>query len=166
MAQEMERIAAQEHQRELLEARETAEAVTLEKREALADAVRNKIMEQSRQRRAAGQEGAPEKRRAAQPAKPKPAEGGVEHAGGFLALSDDGDHDAAPAADAGVGEGTSEPNGEHAAGVQQAPRRLKRVGTEREAPGAADGSLAAGQGLEDVLDDEPAAKRQALSDDN
>ena len=168
MAQEMERIAAQEHQRELLEARETAEALTLEKREALADAVKSKIMEQSRQRRAAGQEGASEKRRTVPPAKQKRAGGGAEHAGGSMALSDDGEHDEAPAADAGVGEGASEPNGEHAAGVQKVPRRLKRLGTDRDAPGAGEGNLAATQGLEDMVDEEPAAKRQAtaLSDDD
>ena len=52
--------------------------------------------------------------------------------------------------------------------MQKAPRRLKRVGADREAPGAADGGLAAAQGLEDMLDDEPAAKRHAtaLSDDD
>ena len=85
-----------------------------------------------------------------------------------MALSDDGEHDEAPAADAGVGEGASEPNGEHAAGVQKVPRRLKRLGTDRDAPGAGEGNLAATQGLEDMVDEEPAAKRQAtaLSDDD
>ena len=167
MAQEMERIAVQEHQRELLEAREAADAMTLEKREALADAVTSKIIEQAARRRAAGLEAVPEKRRTA-PAKQKHADGDAEHAGGSMPLSDEGGRDAAPASDAGDGDGASEPNGEHSPGVQKAPRRLKRVGADREAPGAADGGLAAAQGLEDMLDDEPAAKRHAmaLSDDD
>jgi hypothetical protein len=165
LAQEMERVAAQQHQQRLLEARETADAVTHEKLEAQAGAARVKL-EQAQQRWAATQEAAPEKRRAVQHASLKPDDDGADRAGASTQLSDDAGHDEASG---GAGDASGHDGEPAGAPALKAPRRLKRVGVDRHAPEAGDGGPAAVQeGLEDAMEGSPAAKRRAtgLSDDD
>jgi RNA polymerase-associated protein CTR9 len=165
LAQEIERVAAQQHQQRLLEARETADAVTHEKLEAQAGAARVKL-EQAQQRWAATQEAAPEKRRAVQHASLKPDDDGADRAGASTQLSDDAGHGEASG---GAGDASGHDGEPAGAPAVKAPRRLKRVGADRHAPEAGDGAPAAVQeGLEDAMEGSPAAKRRAtgLSDDD
>jgi RNA polymerase-associated protein CTR9 len=134
-AQELERAAAEEHQRRLADAHDAAEAVRLAKLEERANAAKSKL-DQAQQRWATVEVEAADKRRAAAPGKSKDGKARASEARGDASADEaDAEMQAEQADDAAGAEG--------AAGEQEAPAPQPPGASEE--PGAAAGEAPQGE---------------------